>query len=62
MLIFRILATIFIAISLITGILKSICFFEDTSQLPQDKKYKAYIIIFIYSILWRALVIVALWL
>ena len=56
MLVLKILATIFVSISLITGIMKnaSVCDNADTSTLT-------FIIISLYSILWRALVIVALW-
>ncbi len=56
MLALKILGTIFVSISIITGISKNaeLCNNEDISKL-------SFIVISLYSILWRALVIVALW-
>lgn len=56
MLVLKILATIFVSISIITAVIKNayMCDNEDVSKL-------SFIVVLLYSILWRALVIVALW-
>lgn len=56
MLVLRILATIFISISVITGISKNALACEE-----HNNSTLLFIVISLYSILWRALVVVALW-
>ena len=57
MLVFRILATVFVGISCFTCFIKNVVFFKD------DEKYQlAKVSIWtIYGWLWRAFVIVSLW-
>ena len=52
MLVFRILATVFVALSMFTSIFKNYRTFRDY----------VYVGISVYSVLWRAFVIVAIWL
>lgn len=56
MLVLKILATIFVSISVITGISKNINLCEN-----EGASTASFIVVSLYSILWRALVIVALW-
>ena len=53
MLVLKILATIFISFSVFTGIIKN-------AKTLDDNEY-AFVVISVYSVMWRALVIVALW-
>ena len=53
MLVFRILGTIFVGISCLTAFSKNINIFTDSNKLV--------VMSTLYSWLWRALVIVALW-
>ena len=60
MLVFRILATVFVGISVITGLLKNIVIFcdkEDTEKINLGAVFGWCA----WSILWRAFVIVAIW-
>ena len=56
MLALKILGTIFVSISLITGVSKNACLCEENNNSTLS-----FIIVSLYSVLWRALVIVALW-
>lgn len=56
MLVLKILATIFVSISIITGIIKNALVCEENNSSTST-----FIVASLYSILWRALVIVALW-
>lgn len=56
MLALRILATIFVSISVVTGISKNALACEENNNSTLS-----FIVISLYSILWRALVVVALW-
>lgn len=56
MLALRILGTIFVSISVITGISKNAYLCEENNNSTLS-----FIVVSLYSILWRALVIVALW-
>lgn len=59
MLAFRIFATIFMGISIITAVLKDTVVFESVDTVPS---FFAKMIIYGYSALWRSFVIVAIWL
>lgn len=58
MLVLRILSTVFVGISFITGIIKNIVMLndEDRTNVPATMGWS------IYSIAWRVLIIVSIWL
>ena len=58
MIVFRILATIFVAISCITTFIKNVNVFNNAKD---NFDFKAIIVTTIWGWLWRAFVIVALW-
>ena len=58
MLVFRILATVFVGISCITAFIKNICVYYNEGKFDDA----CIIATSIYGWLWRAFVIVALWL
>ena len=60
MLVFRILATVFVGLSVITGFFKNCAMFVDKNG-DELKSVKGLIFFSAWSILWRAFVIVALW-
>lgn len=60
MLVFRILATVFVGISVITGLMKNIVMFASGDNV-EDVKAGAIIGWSLWSLLWRAFVIVAIW-
>ena len=59
MLVFRILTTVFVGISFLTGIMKNIVLFNHDDSSPTDTKHT--IMWSIWSILWRSFVIVSVW-
>lgn len=61
MLVFRIIATVFVALSMFTSILKNICFFNDL-EIESNNLAIMFVFANLYCVLWRAFVIVAIWL
>jgi hypothetical protein len=61
MLVFRVLATIFVALSIITSLLKNILVFYDEGS-QSIKRFGMFVFTNLYSVLWRAFVITAIWL
>lgn len=58
MLAMRILVTVFIGISILTGLVKNFAMLE---SIHEDDNHKAITITCLWSILWRVFVIVAIW-
>ena len=56
MLVFRILSTVFVGLSVFTGLVKNIAFFKDSKNDLLNVSIWS-----IYSLAWRALVIVSIW-
>jgi hypothetical protein len=61
MLVFRIIATIFVTFSVITSILKNMFVFGDVNT-STIQYFGRFIFASLYSVLWRAFVITAIWL
>lgn len=62
MLVFRIIATLIISISCITCFVKNVNVFLKLSGFSEKERDMAIIISTVYGWLWRAFIIVALWL
>lgn len=61
MLVFRILATVFVALSVITSFLKNVYIFYDEEH-HRFYNLGKFIFANLYGVLWRAFVITAIWL
>lgn len=59
MLVFRILVTVFVGISIITGLLKNLVMFCGDKE--KEPKLGACIGFSLWSLIWRSFVIVAIW-